>query len=581
MEAVDTKVRESSIDSVDFKELLDRSSSLGIESCPSLKEKGENCSFRDDGLEENLSSPKIIGRQVLRSDGVFVEGQVQGTFVNFTVDTGAARTVLSKRAFHRIPKSHQPDLKISNALASADGKPLEELGKAIFDVKLGDLSFEMELIVANIEDEALLGLDILMKADWGPADLRLSTGVILLGGKTIHCTQIGQPEKIRKIRVADDYQIPPRSEILIDVFIDRFEKDASSTSQTFVLESTDDVLEKYPILMAPTVVNIEKDVTSLVRVMNPFDQEFLLHQDTVLGEAEKLIEYEDKEEINNFSQVRRIKLCKNKPVNWETNVGLIRNLSKKGTNDGGKSGVVPDHLKDMYTEVSQDCSPEEQQVIAKLLCKFSDTFSKNETDLGLTTLVEHSIDTGDAKPVKQPPRRVPMAFASEEKKLIDKMQDQGIIQKSNSPWASPLVLVMKKSGKLRPCVDYRNVNSLTKKDAFPLPRIQDCLDTIAGSTLFSVFDLISSFHQIPVKVQDIPKTAFVTKYGMYEYKTLPMGLWNGPATCQRLMELVLNGLQWQICLIYLDDIIVFGSNFEEHISRLDTVLQRISEAGLC
>jgi hypothetical protein len=122
------------------------------------------------------------------------------------------------------------------------------------------------------------------------------------------------------------------------------------------------------------------------------------------------------------------------------------------------------------------------------------------------------------------------------------------------------------------------VTKATKKDAFPLPRIQDCLDTVSGAVLFSTFDLTSSFHQIPVSTKDVPKTAFVTKYGLYEYLTLPMGMCI--CHCQRLMELVLNGLQWQIRLIYLDDIIVFGSNFSEHIQRIETVLQRISDAGL-
>ena len=124
------------------------------------------------------------------------------------------------------------------------------------------------------------------------------------------------------------------------------------------------------------------------------------------------------------------------------------------------------------------------------------------------------------------------------------------------------------------------INAVTVKDAFPLPRIQDCLDTVAGATLFSTFNLTSSYHQIPVRGQDIPKTAFVTKHGLLEFCTMPFGLCGGPPTCQRLMELVLIDLQWQICLIYLDDIICFSNNFEDHMERLDTVLQRISAAGL-
>ena len=121
---------------------------------------------------------------------------------------------------------------------------------------------------------------------------------------------------------------------------------------------------------------------------------------------------------------------------------------------------------------------------------------------------------------------------------------------------------------------------MTVNDAFPLPRIQDCLDTVSGSTLFSTFDLTSGYHQIPVKTDDIPKTPFCTKYGLFEIKTMPFGVCNGPPTCQRLMELVLHGLQWQICLIYLDDIIVFSKNFPDHLKRLEMVLDRVSKAGL-
>ncbi|VDI66243.1 Hypothetical predicted protein [Mytilus galloprovincialis] len=348
--------------------------------------QGENenlCSSCDDSSEQNLISPQFIGRQVLRSEGVYIEGHVQGTEVNFTVDTGASRTVLSRRAFQQIPFAKRPLLKKSNMLASADGKPLHELGKAIFDIKLGDLPFEIEVVVAEIEDEALLGLDVLMKADCGPANLRLSDGIMLLGDTSIPCQQIGLPERVRKIRVADNFSIPPRNEMLIDVFIDRYEDDQILGSFDFVLDPTEDILQRYPVVMAPTIVNIEKDVTSLVRILNPFDTEFTLYQDTVIGEAESLINEpeilvscEDKAEISNFSVVRRIKLGDHKPVQWETNTGIIRNISKKGTADGGKSGIVPDHLQDLFLESTKERSAEECDIICNLLNKFSNAFSK-------------------------------------------------------------------------------------------------------------------------------------------------------------------------------------------------------------
>ena len=133
---------------------------------------------------------------------------------------------------------------------------------------------------------------------------------------------------------------------------------------------------------------------------------------------------------------------------------------------------------------------------------------------------------------------------------------------------------------MRPCVDYRKVNQLVKPDGFPLPRIQDCLDAVAGSTLFSTFDLTSGYYQIPLKEEDIPKSAFVCKYGHFKMTRMPFGLNNAASTFQRTMELALQGLQWTTCLIYIDDVIVFGRNFDEHIRRIEEVFQRLKLAGL-
>ncbi|MBV2113483.1 MAG: reverse transcriptase family protein, partial [Candidatus Thiodiazotropha sp. (ex Ctena orbiculata)] len=141
------------------------------------------------------------------------------------------------------------------------------------------------------------------------------------------------------------------------------------------------------------------------------------------------------------------------------------------------------------------------------------------------------------------PRRVPLAHANDEKKAIEELQAKGVIRDSVSPWASPIVLVAKKDGGVRPCVDYRRVNQLVKPDGFPLPRIQDCLDAVAGSTLFSTFNLTSGYFQIPVKEEDISKTAFVCKYCHFEMTSMPFDLNNSASTFQRTMEMALQGLQ--------------------------------------
>ena len=130
------------------------------------------------------------------------------------------------------------------------------------------------------------------------------------------------------------------------------------------------------------------------------------------------------------------------------------------------------------------------------------------------------------------------------------------------------------------CVDYRRLNSLTKKDAYPLPRIDDTLDALSGACWFSTLDLASGYWQVEMDHSDKEKTAFSTPFGLFQFNVMPFGLCNTPSTFQRLMEMVLAGLHWSTCLVYIDDIIIFSCNFNQHLERLEEVLQRLQSAGL-
>ena len=143
-----------------------------------------------------------------------------------------------------------------------------------------------------------------------------------------------------------------------------------------------------------------------------------------------------------------------------------------------------------------------------------------------------------------------------------------------------MVLVRKKDGGLRWCVDYRRLNEVTEKDAYPLPKIEECIDTLSGAKWFSTLDLQSGYWQVAMDLKDKAKTAFTTKYGLYEYNRMPFGLCNAPGTFQRAMELIMRGLQWKTVLIYLDDIIIVSATYAEHISRLREVLTRLRQHGL-
>jgi len=160
------------------------------------------------------------------------------------------------------------------------------------------------------------------------------------------------------------------------------------------------------------------------------------------------------------------------------------------------------------------------------------------------------------------------------------MLRQGIIEPAQSAWASNIVLVKKKDNSYRCCVDYRNLNDVTKKDAYALPRTDMCLDALAGSVYFITFDMKNSYHQVELEPKDADKTAFICREGMFRFKTMPFGLCNAGATFQRLVDMVLAGVSYEICLAYLDDVVLFSRTIAEHFDRLKVVLSRLQGAGL-
>ena len=164
------------------------------------------------------------------------------------------------------------------------------------------------------------------------------------------------------------------------------------------------------------------------------------------------------------------------------------------------------------------------------------------------------------------------------------MLKQGIVEPSKSPYASNILLVKKKDGSVRACLDLRQLNQQVREsnnvDTYPLPLISACLDSFSGSSWFSTFDLRSGYHQIEIFPPDAHKTTFLTRKGAFQFKVLPFGCCNGPATCQRLMDIALAGHNFSICLIYLDDIIVHSQTLEEHLERLGRVFERLRKVNL-
>ncbi len=199
---------------------------------------------------------------------------------------------------------------------------------------------------------------------------------------------------------------------------------------------------------------------------------------------------------------------------------------------------------------------------------------------GRTDVLQHRIYTTCQVPIKQRPYRLsPVKQAAMEEQL-EVMLEEGIVEPSHSAWASPVVLVPKKNGKLRFCVDYRKVNATTESDAYPLPNITEILESLSGASIFSTIDLNSGYWQVIMDTDSKAKTAFIVSAGLYHFNVMPFGLKNAPATFQRLMETVLGELRKQICFVYIDDIIIYSHSVAQHFIDLKIVLHRLDIAGL-
>ena len=233
------------------------------------------------------------------------------------------------------------------------------------------------------------------------------------------------------------------------------------------------------------------------------------------------------------------------------------------------------------TSGAEEWTVEQKELIKETFEDFHDVFALNPLELGRTSLVQHTIKITDTKPFKERYRRIPPHQFEEVRKHLKEMVDIGAIRRSNSPWASPVVLVKKKDGSLHFCIDLRKLNARTIKDAYSLPRIEESLDCLNGAQIFTSLDLKSGYWQVELDDESVPLTAFtVGPLGFYECIRMPFGLTNAPATFQRLMESCLGEMHLNWCIIYLDDIIIFSSTPEEHIERLRAVLQKLRAAGL-
>ena len=347
--------------------------------------------------------------------------------------------------------------------------------------------------------------------------------------------------------------------------------------------------------------------------LEPFEQKEVWGYTQVKGHSKRVVVCTESEELLMKGQVMCVNSKSNLlPHNSRVRV-MLKNLSGKTVKMPAKTtigevspcNVVPPiwkpevgaktedpdqawtkEMEDLFEELGLNEPKEwmtEEDILEakKLVQKFHMIFSKNDLDLGKTDKVKYKIKVTDSTPFKERYRRIPPSQYEAVRKHLQEMLDIGAIRPSDSPWCSAVVLVKKKSGELRFCIDLRKLNARTVKDAYSLPRIDETLERLKGSCIFSSLDLKSGYWQVEIEEESKKYTAFTLgPLGFFECNRMPFGATNAPATFQRLMESCLGDLNLNWCIIYLDDVVVYAPTVKEHLVRLEAVFQKLKDAGL-
>ena len=515
-------------------------------------------STRDDSMSDagRAGPGTVVKRQLdgqngtrgyvraLTDDSWYIHGSISAKTIEWLIDSGAGPSLLDYEVYLGIDPEGRPTLaEYSTDLLAAGGSQLNVYGQIVAEVQFGQVNFTIPLVVADLGGlQGILGNKFIRSAEDVMFDLRKGTMSV---GSQICYLHERSGEDGHYVRLEQAIEIPGNHEVQVPARVS-----PNWTPNIYdrgLLERADDFCSRTGLVVPRTLVTVV-DGQVLATLANFHDYPVSVEEGTIVG---------------TLAPVESVRCISAHPV------AARRPRSVEH---------LPEHLKPL---IEQEQLTERQ---AGLLCdvvyRNQDLFAGPDGPLGHTDRVKHTIDTGDARPIKRPPRRFPATQQKVVEEEVEKMLKEGIIQESDSPWASQVVLVKKKDGSTRFCVDYRFVNGLTKKDAYPLPNITDCMDALRGATWFCTLDMASGYWQVEVDERDREKTAFATRKGLYEFRVMPFGLTNAPATFERLMEKVLRSLQWELCLVYLDDIILVGETFERALDNLETVFERLRAAGL-
>ena len=469
-----------------------------------------------------------------------LEVHMNGTDRFCLIDTGCEQTMIPPRCAKglRIKKT-------TEEFTNASDQVMKVLGFVELRIRLEDMPMDITAVVSPDCDEPYLGADWLDKYQ---VNVQSHEGTISVRGRKYKLQPRKDDPHAWGVIATETQTVPAKSAVIMNATF-RVNSIADipphSRNQNWMAEQAE---VQTGVFVSRTLLPQQSDNLP-ISIINITDKPVQIEKGTILTDAT--------------------------PVDVPT-----EQLPENEKSAKSRKRRSYEHLKPLMENLSPDMTRREQDELWDLLKSYADVFSTGKFDLGRTSLVSHKIDTGDAYPVKQRLRKTPWAHQDAIREERKDMSEVGVIKEHSGPWCSNVVIVTKKDGSPRFCIDYRKLNELTRKDAYPLPCIETCLDSLAGARYFSTFDLRSGYHQIPMHPESIEKTAFVTQEGTFAFEVMPFGLCNAGATFQRLMDLLMAGITYKICLVYLDDIIIFSRDMKQHMQRCKIVFQRLREAGL-
>lgn len=555
-------------------------------------------------LEQNPSTANNTTPPV--SSPIFIQVQVNNRKQHAILDTGSAVTIINYQLLKNI--HHRKFVYKQKLHNSANCTSINIIGEIELEVKIqGHKTF----ILADVTDN--LVTDLLLGNDW------IAANNVIIDSTQRYIFLIDQhrrikastsfitpPEQAIPVLLTQEITLGPHSETYIDVKLPTLTHKINEA----LFEPAANLYPKR-ILLSNAILKIENN-QSRITIVNANDRQRTLSRNTRVGfvswspmsDCYLILSTTSDAEIYNRNDNKLMKPRRNsilKDSSCSTSPQTDRRvrfsdstcgeqqhqcymcaqrfISRNDLQQHLRATCYPQDMREKIEELTAHIENEKQrQRLQNILWKHGKLLDTRKPSI-IKATIHHAIDTGAHSPVYTPPYRVSYRDEQIQREEIDKLLKQGIIEESTSPWSSPIVLVRKKDGSVRFCIDFRKLNNITTKDAFPIPRIDDIFDHLSQAEYYSTIDFKAGYFQVGLDPKDCPKTAFSTRDQHYQFTVLPQGVTNGPPAFQRIVSQILGPTRWQYSLAYLDDVIIYSQTFDQHLQHLDDILHRLDDAN--